>query len=116
MSKPIWPDYELGYDSTRAGLLSYVRKQDPQGVWQLIPVIQRYEFGEDHSNEVDRLFEFIKRFNCECYKVLLFWKFPEKGKELTNTHGITVGGKVDENQQSEKERLLPYLNELKQDE
>jgi hypothetical protein len=111
LEKKIWPDFDFGQDDIRMGLESYVRKMDPDGIWQLIPVIMRWEKGSDFSEEV--ILNFIKRFNTECYKVLLFWKFPNKEHDfyVDPTFGRPIGGEVDLNQQSEKQRLLPYLKE-----
>jgi hypothetical protein len=111
-NKTIWPNFDLHYDNCRADIISYVRKQDIEGVWQLIPCIMHWEFQKGLSVEKlqEQLINLIKRFNTECYKVLLFWKFPEKGKELITIHGNIVGGTPDPNQQSEIKRLCPYLN------
>jgi hypothetical protein len=99
--KPIYPDYELHYDFYRAGLISYVRKQNSKGVWYLIPVIQHYNFGENHSNDIDVLLDFVKRFTESCYRVLMFYILPEEG--LGPEPRITLY--IDDYQGSEHERL-----------
>lgn len=118
--KPIYPDYDLQYDDYRAGIMSYVRKQDDKGVWYLIPITMRYEFAlepekefeeEREINKIHRtkdLLNLIKRFNVECYKILLFWKFPQE--QLISPMGKPIGGEVDSNQESERDRLMPKLS------
>jgi hypothetical protein len=116
--KPIWPDYNLQYDNDRAGCKAYVRKQDKDGVWYLIPVIQTWEFpdhpGRDFAEEreVDdiiqqqELLSLIKRFNDSCYRVLMFYIIPDEGK-FYEVGGRPIGGEKDPNQQSERDRLIP---------
>lgn len=119
VNKTIWPDYDLGYDDVRAGLQTHVRKQAPDGMWHIIPVMMHYEFTrfpdrdfaedaeQDSIKHTAELLDFIKRFNVECYKVLLFWQFP--ATPLTSSDGRVIGAIIADNQESEKERLLPHL-------
>jgi hypothetical protein len=101
--KPIWPEYDLQYDDFRAGIRSFVRKQNNEGVWKLIPVIQRYEGNIKKGVTTDKeLLDFIKRFNTKCYQVLLFFKFDDFTDPMK--HRI-INGEVDPSQVSEKERL-----------
>lgn len=117
--KPIWPEYDLQYDDFSAGIKTEVRKQSADGIWHLIPVIQRYEFApftNDGDFEDDQeinitqrtkeITDFIQRFNIDCYKVLLFWKFPES--ELVTPNGKLINGKLDDDQRSEEDRLNLY--------
>jgi hypothetical protein len=109
--KPVFPDYDLQFDCARAGMRSYVRKQNLEGVWYLIPVIQRFEFGEDKSNQVEKILEFVKSFNETCYRVLLFYKIPKEGNFI-EVGGRIIGGEVDPSQISERERLYPIGDTL----
>jgi len=110
MKKTIYPDYELGKDNFRIGFLTHLRKQDNKGIWRLIPVVTRGEYPGG-LQEKDLLYE-IKRFHCECYKVLYFYKFSEKEIISVNTPWFHFDEK-DDDQRPERFRLNPHYLDLR---
>jgi hypothetical protein len=119
--RPIWPDYDLQYDAYHVGCKTHVRKQNKDGVWYLIPVVQRFEFTpipevdfiEDRESyeikQVKELLDLVKRFNDSCYRVLLFYVVPDEGK-FYEVGGRPIGGELDKDQRSERDRLIPVMD------
>lgn len=105
--KKLFPDFYLGQDDTTLGLESYVRKQDDKGVWYLVPVRTRWDKGDDFND--DELVSVIKLHLEHCYRVLILHIMPDiKEDNLTDIRGCFLN-KMDDNQESEKERLKKKL-------
>lgn len=109
LKAPYYPEFSTEFDDNRTYFTTTIRKQDAYGAWFKFIVRNIFEHS-DSTDYTDEL-KAINRFHRNCYEALI----------LTERNGLSDPifkcklFPIDENQQSERERLMPDVSLNKED-
>lgn len=103
---PVFPDYQVLETKESVDLLTFIRKEH-KSVWYVIGVRLRNEYDENISpdRKVTIKYQLFKQFIAEAYKTILFYIIDPEMAVIDSLKGHPIL-MVDENQESEEERLL----------